>query len=108
MSALTHWCVLFGDDGLVFCCQAEDREHAVEQCGNAYPGDVIHVAVPANRDGGLTIESFAEDPVSCPKCGSRTEFGELEFISWKPQVHVCLRCNLSFLAQQEDEDEVLT
>lgn len=110
MSTLSHGCVLYGDDGLMFCCQAEDREHAVEQCANAYPDENVHVAVPADNHGGMTIQTFAEDPVSCPKCGSRTEFGEFKFSNSELQIHVCLCCNLIFLAQQEneEEDEVLT
>ena len=107
MSALSNWCVLYGADGLEFHCQAEDREHAVEQCQDAYPVDLVHVAVPCDAAGTMVLETLTDDPTSCPKCGARTEFGELPFRGW--QIHVCSCCSHSFIAvPDEDEDQEAT
>lgn len=45
---------------------------------------------------GLVMYGYAEEMVHCPLCASRTEFGELPRESW--QLHVCLKCNHSFIA----------
>lgn len=31
----------------IFHCEADDAEHAIEQCANAYPGCFIHEAFPS-------------------------------------------------------------
>lgn len=89
--------VVYGSSQL-FQCLAEDREHALEQCKNAYPDEKVWCAVPGNENGDLVIEDITEDPTCCPKCGGRTDIGELPE-NW--QVHVCLRCNWSFLANED-------
>ena len=104
MSSLSQWCVLYGTEGLMFHCQAEDREHAAEQCTNAYPDDLVHVALPCDPAGTLVLETITEDPTTCPKCGGRTDFGELPFRGW--QVHVCTRCSHSLIATPEDDEEM--
>lgn len=38
---LRTWLVIFGHDRLSFFCQAEDVEHAIEQCRNAYPDEKV-------------------------------------------------------------------
>jgi hypothetical protein len=99
---LQQWVVVYGEDGLYFHCQAEDREHAVDQCENAYPDDVAHVAVPADSKGQFVIETITEDPMGCPKCGGRTKFEEVP-VSNNLQIHVCMRCNHSFIADHDEE-----
>lgn len=97
------WYVLYGTEGEFFKALADDREHAMEQCRNAYPGETVHVAVPANEFGGLVMYSYGEEFVTCPKCGRRTEMGELPVKGM--QIHVCHRCDHSFIAvPDEDED----
>ena len=56
-----------------------------------FPGHSGNVHTRASR----TYLS-GEEMVHCPLCGSRTEFGELPRDSW--QLHVCLKCNHSFIA----------
>jgi len=97
---LKHWVVVYGEIGLFFHCQAENRELAIEQCESAYPGEKIHVAVPADSRGYLVTASITENPMTCPKCGSRTNFGDLPN---NMQIHVCMACNHSFLAEHDDE-----
>lgn len=97
---LQDWVGVYGENGLLFHCRAEDREHAFEQCQNAYPNDKVHVAVPANNEGQLVIQTITDDPMCCPKCGSRTEFGVLQN---NMQVHVCMKCDHSFLAEHDEE-----
>ncbi|MCL4682395.1 MAG: hypothetical protein KJZ92_14135 [Rhodocyclaceae bacterium] len=83
------------------CMQAEDREHAMEIARSIEPHLDFQVVVPANGSRGLTIETLDQDqPTTCPKCGARTEFGELPA---GYQVHVCQRCDHSFLANSEEE-----
>ena len=96
------WFVFFGDCRQYFRCEAEDREEATALCARTYPGQVIHVAIPATCHGELVMEGYGEYPVSCPKCGGRTEFGELPREDW--QVHVCQRCNHSFIAIPDEEE----
>lgn len=97
------WYVLYGSEGEFFKAAADDREHAMEQCQNAYPGETVHVAVPANEFGGLVMYAYGEEFVTCPKCGRRTEMGELPVKGM--QIHVCHRCDHSFIAvPDEDED----
>lgn len=96
------WFVFHGDCSFSHRCEAQDREEAMELCALAFPGSTVHVAVPATCHGELVMEGYGEDPVSCPKCGARTELGELPRDGW--QVHVCQRCDHSFIAVP-DEDE---
>ena len=98
------WYVLYGSEGEFFKAAADDREHAMEQCRDAYPGETVHVAVPADDHGSLVLEVFDEDPVCCPKCCGRTEMGELPVNGM--QIHVCHRCNHSFIAVPDDEEDV--
>ena len=100
--ALPVWFVLYGSEGEFFKASAEDRVHAMEQCANAYPGETVHVAVPDDGHGNLVLEVFGEDFVTCPKCGRRTEMGELPVQSM--QIHVCHRCDHSFIAVPDDDD----
>ncbi|TXT24383.1 MAG: hypothetical protein FD131_4980 [Rhodocyclaceae bacterium] len=96
------WFVFHGDCQQAYRCEADDREEAMEFCAEDHPGNQVHVAVPATCHGELVMEGYGEDPVHCPKCGSRTDFGELPRFGW--QIHVCLGCNHSFIAVP-DEDE---
>jgi len=102
---LQVWYVFHGDCQQAFRCVADDREQAHEQCEDAYPGETVHAAVPADPFGTLVMEGYGEDPVSCPKCGSRTEFGDLPRDGW--QLHVCQRsnCQHSFIAVPGEEEE---
>lgn len=97
------WYVFHGDCSLSHRCEADDREEAMEIAAEACPGSQIHVAVPANEHGGLIMYGYGEEMVHCPKCGSRTDLGELPREGW--QVHICLRCNHSFIAIPDDEPE---
>ncbi len=97
------WYVLYGTEGEFFKAAADDREHAMEQCQNAYPGETVHVAVPADDHGSLVLEVFDEDFVTCPKCGRRTEMGELPVK--RMQIHVCHRCDHSFIAVPDDDED---
>ena len=99
--ALSVWFVVYGSNNEVFRCEAEDRQHAIEQCQDAYPGQPTMAAVPANEHGSLVLEYYQEDPVSCPKCAARTEFAELS-AGW--QAHGCMRCGHTFLAVPEEEE----
>lgn len=53
---LTHllrsWLVICGEDRMSFICQAEDVEHAIEQCRNAYPDEDVITAmrIPSAAD----------------------------------------------------------
>lgn len=55
---LRHFCVLYRDDSLApldapfgFLCQAENGDHAEEQCVNAYPDcDVVWIVETNNVD----------------------------------------------------------
>lgn len=38
---LGAWTVLYGEEHLIFECQADTIAHAVEQCENAYPGEFV-------------------------------------------------------------------
>ncbi len=102
----TYWFVWHGDCSLAFRCEADDREEAMELCAETHPGSQIHAVVPGNEFGGLVMHGYGEEMVHCPLCGSRTEFGELPRDSW--QLHVCLKCNHSFIAVPAgpEEDEV--
>ena len=106
---LKCWYVFHGDCLNAFFCEAEDRDAAIEQCHEAYPDEPVQAVVPADPHGSLVMEGYGEDPVSCPKCGSRTDFGTLPRDDW--QLHVCLRstCQHSFIAvpdEAEEEDHV--
>ena len=96
------WFVFHGDCTQSHRCEAEDREEAMEICAEANPGSQVHVAVPATCHGELVMYGYGEEMVHCPKCDSRTEMGELPR-DW--QVHVCLRCNHSFIAVPDDPEE---
>jgi hypothetical protein len=98
---LTVWYVLYGS-GEFFKAFAEDREHAMEQCRDAYPGETVHVAVPANEFGGLVMHGYGEEFVTCPKCCRRTEMGELPVEGM--QIHVCQPCDHSFIAVPDEEE----
>ena len=100
---LPVWFVLYGSEGEFFKVSAEDRVHAMEQCANAYPGETVHVAVPDDGHGNLVLEVFGEEFVTCPKCSRRTEMGELPV--QRMQIHVCHRCDHSFIAVPDDEVE---
>jgi hypothetical protein len=97
------WFVFHGDCSQSHRCEAADREEAMEICAEANPGSKIHVAVPASAHGELVMYGYGEEMVHCPRCGSRTDFGELPRDGW--QVHVCLSCNHSFIAVPEDPEE---
>ena len=98
------WFVFHGDCTQSHRCEADDREDAMEICTEAHPGSQIHVAIPANCHGELIVYGYGEEVVHCPLCGGRTEFGELPREGW--QVHVCQKCNHSFIAvPDEPEDE---
>jgi hypothetical protein len=98
------WFVFHGDCTQSHRCEADDREEAMEICAEAHPGSQIHVAIPANCQGELIVYGYGEEVVHCPLCGGRTEFGELPREGW--QVHVCQKCNHSFIAvPDEPEDE---
>lgn len=49
---LRPWLVICGEDRLSFFCQAEDAEHAIEQCRDAYPDDEVITAmkIPSTED----------------------------------------------------------
>jgi hypothetical protein len=99
------WYVFHGDCTQSFFCIADDREHAIEKCRDANPNRLIHAVVPSDAFGTLVMEAYEYDPVSCPKCGSRTDFGSLPRDEW--QLHVCLRdaCQHSFIAVPAEEVE---
>lgn len=97
------WFVFHGDCTQSHRCEADDREEAMEICQEANPGSQIHVAVPATCHGELVMEAYGEELIHCQKCGSRTDFGELPRKGW--QVHVCLRCNHSFIAVPDDPND---
>ncbi len=99
----TYWFVWHGDCSLAFRCEADDREEAMELCAETHPGSQIHAVVPGNEFGGLVMYGYGEEMVHCPLCGSRTEFGELPRDSW--QLHVCLKCNHSFIAVPGGSEE---
>lgn len=42
---LSSWLVICGEDRMSFICQAEDVEHAIEQCRNAYPDEDVITAM---------------------------------------------------------------
>lgn len=42
---LRSWLVICGEDRMSFICQAEDVEHAIEQCRNAYPDEDVITAM---------------------------------------------------------------
>ncbi len=102
MSALRLWCVLYGAEGRVYFCEAEDRTEATEQCRIAHPAQPVHWAVPADRHGSLVLETQTDDPAVCPKCYGRTEMEDLPFRGW--QAHVCLHCSHSFIAVPDEEE----
>ncbi len=97
------WFVFHGDCSLFYQTPADSSEEAIKACRNAHPGSSIHAAVPGSLHGGLIMEGYAEDPVHCPKCGSRTDFTELPRDGW--QVHTCLNqaCQWSFVAIPDEE-----
>lgn len=54
---LNKWCVLYrladalpADPPQAFLCQAEDIDHADEQCINAYPGCEVLWSYPGDED----------------------------------------------------------
>lgn len=98
------WYVLYGSEGEFFKAQADDREHAMQQCRDAYPGETVHVAVPSNEFGGLVMYAYGEEFVTCPKCGGRTEMGELPVKGM--QIHVCHRCDHSFIAVPDEDEDI--
>ena len=98
-----YWFVFHGDCTLSFRCEADDREEAMELCAETHPGSQVHAVVPGGKHGQLVMFGYGEEMVRCPHCGSRTEFGELPRDQW--QLHVCNRCNFSFIAVPDDEEE---
>lgn len=41
---VTFWTEDCGDEAEFFRCQADDQDHAAEQCANAYPGcDILEI-----------------------------------------------------------------
>lgn len=52
---LQDWTVCYGADALLFPCKAENISHAIEQCENAYPGDVV---VSAALDSIQNVSDF--------------------------------------------------
>ena len=38
---LQSWMLTYGANALLFACEAEDINHAIEQCENAHPGETI-------------------------------------------------------------------
>jgi hypothetical protein len=51
-----------GDPPLAFECKADDADHAVEQCEDAYPGcDILWVRELQNTPGGDTVEGVYLD-----------------------------------------------
>lgn len=102
---LSIWYVLYGSEGEFFKAAADDREHAMEQCRDAYPGETVHVAVPADKFGNLVMYAYGEEMVTCPKCGRRTEMGELP-VGDGMQIHVCHACDHSFIAVPDEDDDL--
>lgn len=51
-----------------------------------------------------TVYLYGADPVTCPRCGSRTDFREMEESDGRQQ-HVCLNrvCRFDFIAEPEDD-----
>ena len=97
------WFVFHGDCNSSYRCEAEDRDEAMELCSLAFPDALVHAAVPSTCHGELVMEGYCDDPVTCPKCGARTQFGELPREGW--QVHSCLGCEHSFIAIPNDVDD---
>ncbi|GIK44857.1 MAG: hypothetical protein K8L99_29395 [Anaerolineae bacterium] len=94
---LHHWFAFYWlANGVgIFHCMAEDRQHALELCRAAHPGIEVYGAVPGNDQGSLVYETLSDQPACCPKCGGRTEFGEMPDDA---QIHYCLRCDHGFVA----------
>ena len=58
-----------------------------------------------SRHFGLAVEAdiyiMGDQPTTCPKCGSRTEFVE---IGYRQQDHECLGCHFTFVIEEERDD----
>lgn len=98
------WYVFHGDCSLSYRTPADSSEEAIEACRKAHPGAPIHAAVPGSLHGALVMHGYDEDPVRCPKCGSRTDVTQLPRDDW--QVHNCLQqaCQWSFVAIPDEEN----
>ena len=44
----------------------------------------------------MPIAADEDQPITCPKCGSRTDFKD---VSARVQLHTCLGCAYSFLCE---------
>lgn len=46
---------------------------------------------------------MGDQPTTCSKCGSRTDWEDLPFVEYAQQLHTCLGCGFVFLVH-DDQD----